>query len=299
MEMSPHQVRTATFGSSRKGFDPSEVSSFLQRVAEALETAQNHSTAMEARARAAISRLQEATANAEATPASEIEPDQAETISRTLLLAQRTADLTVAESRAEADKILEAARTEAAATLDSTREMSSRLLEDARAEARALESEERSRARDEVDALIARREFVLADVEHLEQFLAGQRDRLREAAASLLDLTERVDGGIGPATAPLLSAVSATRFDESPSDQPPVVEFPADEPLVVEIPADEQPADDEPVDEYGDDAAASPLEEEPFAIVLSNDDPTPTDDLNRLRFGPPEPGRSDSATGSL
>jgi DivIVA domain-containing protein len=209
MEMSPHQVRTATFGSSRKGFDPSEVSSFLQRVAEALETAQNHAAAMEARARAAVSRLQEASSNAEAAPATDaIEPDQAATISRTLVLAQRTADLTVAEARAEADTMLEAARAEADATLDSTREMSSKLLEDARAEAQALESEERSRVRDEVDALIARREFVLSDVDHLEQFLAEQRQRLRDAAATLLDLADRVEGGgLGRATPPLISAV--------------------------------------------------------------------------------------------
>jgi DivIVA domain-containing protein len=270
MEMSPHQVRTATFGSSRKGFDPSEVSSFLQRVAEALETAQNHSAAMEARARAAVARLQEAAASAEASDA--IEPDQAETISRTLLLAQRAADLTVAEARAEADKILDAARTEAAATLDSTREMSSKLLEDARAEAQALESEERSRMRDEVDALIARREFVLSDVDHLEQFLDEQRERLRQAAATLLDVADRVEGGLGPATPPLVSAVDE-QHDEEQHDE---AHF-----------SDEQFRDG---DGYDD---------EPTEFGLSNDDPTPTDDLNRLRFGRPESDQSEPATGNL
>jgi DivIVA domain-containing protein len=263
MEMSPHQVRTATFGSSRKGFDPSEVSSFLQRVAEALETAQNHSAAMEARARAAVSRLQESTALVDASEA--IEPEQAETISRTLLLAQRTADSTVAEARVEADKILEAARTEAAATLDSTREMSSRLLDDARAEAQALESEERTRVRTEVDALVARRESVVSDVEHLEQFLAEQRERLREAAETLLDLADRVEGGLGSATPPPVSPVSPDEHDDACTD----------------------------------DWSVSQVDEESGVVALSDDDPTPTDNLNRLRFGPPEIPRSDSATGSL
>lgn len=209
--MSPHQVRSATFKSSRKGYDPEEVSSFLERVAEALEAAQNHSTAMEARARAAIARLQEATATAEvaARPTEvTVEPDQAEVISRTLVLAQRTADATVAEARVEADRILEAARSEAATTLDSTREMSAKMLEDARAEVRTIEGEERARVRNEVEALLARREFVLADVDHLESFLVEQRNRLREAAATLLDLTERVPGGLGAMSPPLLSAVA-------------------------------------------------------------------------------------------
>ncbi len=63
---------------------------------------------MEARARAAVARLQEMTEEPKsATPSApatvpEVSVDEAETISRTLLLAQRTADSTVAEARGEA-----------------------------------------------------------------------------------------------------------------------------------------------------------------------------------------------------
>ena len=59
MEMSPQQVRNASFKSAKRGFDPDEVQAFLRDVAESLEAAQNQSTAMEARARAAVARLQE------------------------------------------------------------------------------------------------------------------------------------------------------------------------------------------------------------------------------------------------
>ena len=60
MEMNPQRVRSAEFKTVRKGADPDEVRVFLSDVADELERAQNQSTAMEARARAAVARLQEA-----------------------------------------------------------------------------------------------------------------------------------------------------------------------------------------------------------------------------------------------
>jgi DivIVA domain-containing protein len=204
MEMSPHQVRNASFKSSKRGFDPEEVQAFLRDVAESLEAAQNQSTAMEARARAAVARLQEvSTARETAEPVSS---GDAETISRTLLLAQRTADATVSEAKSEAERIVTAAHEEAATTIDSTREMSSRLLEEARSEARQVSEVERKTAQSEVEALLARRDFLESDVDQLEQFLVDQRDRLRQAASSLLDMSERVPGGLGEVRRPLLSA---------------------------------------------------------------------------------------------
>ena len=119
MEMSPQQVRNASFKSAKRGFDPDEVQAFLRDVAESLEAAQNQSTAMEARARAAVARLQEVS-TARETPAAPVSAGDAETISRTLLLAQRTADATVSEAKTEADRIVTAAHEEAATTIDST-----------------------------------------------------------------------------------------------------------------------------------------------------------------------------------
>ncbi|HEX4980100.1 MAG TPA: DivIVA domain-containing protein [Ilumatobacteraceae bacterium] len=204
MEMSPQQVRNASFKSAKRGFDPDEVQAFLREVAESLEAAQNQSTAMEARARAAVARLQEvSTARESAEPASS---GDAETISRTLLLAQRTADSTVAEAKSEADRIITAAHEEAATTIDSTREMSARLLDEARSEARAVSEVELKAAKSEVEALLARRDFLESDVDQLEHFLVDQRDRLRQAASALLDISERVPGGLGDVRRPLLSA---------------------------------------------------------------------------------------------
>ncbi|MEP1126210.1 MAG: DivIVA domain-containing protein [Ilumatobacter sp.] len=226
MDISPQRVRTAEFKTVKRGLDPDEVRAFLTDVATELERAQNQSTAMEARARAAVARLQELSDGAAAAPVATSEPssadrapaeapastevrpsvDEAETISRTLLLAQRTADMTVAEAKADAERIAREATEEASRTLDSTREMSVRLLDEARDEARRAGDSERSAVRTEVESLKARRDFLESDVDHLERHLADERSRLREAATTLLDLTERVPGGMGEVRRPLLSA---------------------------------------------------------------------------------------------
>jgi DivIVA domain-containing protein len=206
MEMTPQRVRSAEFKTVRKGADQDEVRVFLNDVADELERAQNQATAMEARARAAVARLQEVTENEAATPKVEASAEEAETITRTLLLAQRTADSTIADSQSEAARIVAQAKNEAAATLDSTREMSAQLIAEARIEARRTAEAEHQSIMSEVEALKARRDFLESDVHHLETFLVDQRSRVREAATSLLELTERVPGGLGDVRGPLLSA---------------------------------------------------------------------------------------------
>lgn len=248
MDISPQRVRTAEFKTVKRGLDPDEVREFLTDVAAELERAQNQSTAMEARARAAVARLQElsdgsqptpmATSEPEAAPVAAVTPsvDESETISRTLLLAQRTADMTVAEAKAEAERIARDAGDEASKTLDSTREMSARLLDEAREEARREGETERNAVRTAVDSLTARRDFLESDVDHLERHLADERSRLREAATSLLDLTERVPGGMGEVRRPLLSAANDDDVAEVEvlDPTPDSIAMPDDTPSVVD-----------------------------------------------------------------
>jgi DivIVA domain-containing protein len=221
MEMNPQRVRTVEFPTVRKGADPAEVKRFLGDVADELERAQNQATAMEARARAAVARLQEISEAAPAQPAVEASVEESQTISRTLVLAQRTADATVADAKSEAARILAAAKDEAAATLDSTREMSAKMLEDARIEARRIGDAERMSVASEVEALKARRDFLESDVHHLETFIVDQRARIREAATAIIDVSERVPGGLGDVRPPLLSASDDTHTNE-PANQPAV-----------------------------------------------------------------------------
>ena len=233
VELTPAQIAGASFRTVRKGYDREEVDAFLGLAAQALEAAQQQATAMEARARAAVARLQEATAaTSEPAPAAPAEPpptepaasktteselkasrDEVETISRTLLLAQRTADTAVAEAESEAERIRTEARTEAEATIDSTREMSAQLLDEAKTEARTAGQAERQAAENEVQSLKARREFLVGDVDQLETFLVDQRERLRGAAQQIEALVERVPSGLGQVRPPALSA-----SDDEPGD---------------------------------------------------------------------------------
>lgn len=225
MDITPQSIRALDFSTVKKGYDPDEVDAFRDDVAEALERALAQAAQMEARARSAVARLQEAShagSPAEQTPPGAPAPvGDAEVISRTLLLAQRTADTTVAEARAEAQRITTLARDEASNVLEHARSAAAEVVEEARADARRAKEAELERAENELQALLARREFLLADVEQLEGFVLAQRERLREAAADLQQIVERVPGGLGEMRRPVLSAsaepvVSSRRTDPVP-----------------------------------------------------------------------------------
>ncbi len=226
MDMSPQRVRGITFSTVKKGYDITEVNTFVSEVATALEVSQNETAAMEARARAAVARLQELStgasgesadgATAKASVSASV--DEAETISRALLLAQRTADVTVADAQAEAERLLSAARDDAASSLDQARSMADQLVSDGRDEARQAYEQERLQVEAEVQSLMARRDFLESDVTHLEEYVAEQRSRIREAAISLTDIVDRVPGGLGETRPPLLSA--AHEDDTTPTVDP-------------------------------------------------------------------------------
>lgn len=237
MEISPQTIRSTGFKTVKKGYDPDEVESFRAQVAIAVETAQNQATSMEARARAAVAKLQELSQQVN-TPGREVaapvttHTGDTEMISRTLLLAQRTADAALADARVEAEGITAHAREEAARVLDSARTMAAKTVEDARADARRAVDDERVKAENEVQALLARRDFLLGDVDHLEQYLQAQRERLRDAAVQLQELVDRVPGGLGDMRRPLLSA-SAEPLPERPVATPAPVAEPVVAPAVV------------------------------------------------------------------
>lgn len=280
MDISPQRVRTAEFKTVKKGLDPDEVQLFLNEVAAELERAQNQSTAMEARARAAVARLQEiseATSAAQAPteaasvaaparePVVEVTPsvDQADTISRTLLLAQRTADTAIAEAEAEAARLRSDAEVEASQTIDNARETTERLTVEAREEARRHGEAARIQIESEVNALLARRDFLESDVDHLQTFLVDERSRLRDAASEIMELVERVPSGLGEVRRPLLSA-----SDDEPTPAPPAASIDAhmatsELPIVAdEGAADEGAADDAAEASGGDTDAAVDVADE-------------------------------------
>ncbi|MCU1393028.1 MAG: hypothetical protein JWM34_1456 [Ilumatobacteraceae bacterium] len=231
MELSPQSVASTTFKTVKKGYDPDEVRAYLAQLATAIESAQSQAQAMEARARAAVARLQELAAqpapshtppsipkpDAETVAAAPVAPvaavHESETISRTLLLAQRTADTTVADAQNEAARIRNEAEAAAKHAVDTARETQARMIEDAKAEARQAGEGARIEVESEVQALLARREFLLSDVDHLEQHVITHRERLRDVAFALTDIVENAPAGLADIRRPLMSAV----VDEQPS----------------------------------------------------------------------------------
>jgi len=283
MELSPQKVRAISFSTVKRGYDTSEVNSFIAEVAVALEASQNDTRAMEARARAAVARLQElsqaspaatgdggdeAPGEAEASREIVASVDESETISRTLLLAQRTADTTVAEAQAEAERILAAARDDAAQSLDQARSMADQLVEDAKEAARNEGEGERVRVQSEVQALGSRRNVLESDVDTLEGFMIEQRERIRESATMLAELVERVPGGLGSMRRPSLSPAP-----------------PLDEPAASDDDDDTQPyertddmADRQDADDIADRQDAGELDEEERDV----DDLDDVDDIDDL-----------------
>ncbi len=227
MELSPQQIRGVSFRVVKKGYDPDEVEAFKDDVAGVVETTTNQAIAMEARARAAVAKLHELSQNApSAAPEREREHERApegfsasdnDRVARTLALAQRTADNAVAEARAEADAMLAKSRDEAERLLDNARSLASKTIEDSRAEVRRAVEGDRIQAENELQSLLARRDFLLSDVDHLEQYLQAQRERLRDTAASLQEMIERVPAGFGDIRRPLLSASADPVATETPN----------------------------------------------------------------------------------
>ncbi len=268
MELSPQEIRSIGFKLVKKGYDPDQVDSFKDEVASVVEAAYTQATAMEARARAAVAKLHEVSQQA---PARDAEPDKIsptdnDVITRTLMLAQRTADATVAEARAESDTIVTQSREEAERLLENARTLASKTIEDTRAEARRAVENDRVHAENELQSLIARRDFLVSDVDHLEQYLQAQRERLREAAVALQELVERVPGGLGEMRRPLLSASAESaavernveRNVERPVERVPREATPLGsaapkrrEPEAVEV-FDADEADNEPVEEMSE-----------------------------------------------
>ena len=208
MDESPQAVAGTTFRIVKKGYDPDEVRAYLSNVSRALTAAQEHAASMEARARQAVAKAQELMQQRQATPERGMKLEDTETISRTLLLAQRTADNTTADARREAEKTLATARAEAETALAGAKEEALRLVETARADARRAGENERVQVEEELQQLLARLEFLRDDVTQLDRFTGEQRTRLRETADALNDIAERPVGGLGEHRSPVLSAAS-------------------------------------------------------------------------------------------
>jgi DivIVA domain-containing protein len=180
MEMSPKAIAAVTFPVVRKGYDPEQVRSFLSQLSRGVEELQNRALQAEAKARLS------------SAPAAE--SANVESITKTLLLAQRTADSTLAEARDEAEGIRRQASERAEAILAEAKAQGAQLISAAEQEAVRSGDAARARVTAEVEALEARRQALLQHSDALSNHVTAQRERLAATVEVLQRALDQPDG---------------------------------------------------------------------------------------------------------
>jgi len=163
MEISGKVLREVEFRDRLRGYDTDEVDEFLEKVAVAVDE-------MRAQLADLAERARRTDRQGDDLPTAD---DDA--IRRTLVLAQRTADLAVSEAREEAARILEDARSQSDA-----------LVTQARESARHMRDEAEQEMHDRVARLSDQRDRLEREVQSLGTLMETERDRLTQALSSAL-----------------------------------------------------------------------------------------------------------------
>ena len=139
MELSAKVLREVEFRDRLRGYDTDEVDEFLEKIAVAVEELQEKMRQLAYRAERAERSISDRAAE-----------DDDDTIRRTLVLAQRTADLAVREAQEQAALLMDSARSESEKVLSDARESAKRLSTDAERrhsdDVKRLERQQRSRS---------------------------------------------------------------------------------------------------------------------------------------------------------
>jgi cell division initiation protein len=198
MDVSPKTLREVEFREKMRGYHPEDVDQFLERVAAGIEVLQD-------RLRQALERAQRAEAQASEAGGTD------DTLRRTLVLAQRTADLAVQEAREQAARILAGAEQQAQAMIADAEERARRAhedtLNDIRSQLAKLESN-RQQLQLDVDTLTR---WVDEHKVHLSSALHDALARIEQTELLSPPPVSRVD------VAPLRSAMGAAPSSAAPA----------------------------------------------------------------------------------
>lgn len=129
MPLTPEDVRNRRFKTAFRGYDETEVDTFLDEVEVELTRLLGNEDELRKRLEAAQS----------APPPQPVQSEAEEMLRRTLLLAQRTADETVASAQAEAERLTGDARAQAAALVQQAQEQAAAAIGDLERRRQALE----------------------------------------------------------------------------------------------------------------------------------------------------------------
>ncbi|HVM10043.1 MAG TPA: DivIVA domain-containing protein [Acidimicrobiales bacterium] len=264
-ELTPQSIRDIRFREKLRGYHPEDVDTFVADVAATVESLQRRidelsSGAAPAPDAAAQAAADSAAASTDVVPAGHSEVE--ESLRRTLILAQRTADLAVKEAQEEAARLVAEAEARRAEVLAEVEETRTRTMNELEHELSGY----RHRLYDE-------RESLQRDVAALQAYVAQERERLRIYYSQQL---EQLQGGVPGIEAPPAMETADRVFDD---EAQPVAELPAgDDATPEEIVADTPGLPTAPAG--GDDASAVNAgeagdEDDPFLAELRravNDD---------------------------
>ena len=215
MDLTPQSLHSVEFREARRGgYNTRDVDDFIERVAAGVAHLNERVRDAQSRAEAAdvrINELQREIDEARRRPAAPEASETDETLRRTLVLAQRTADATIKEAKEEANRVLSEAREEAARTRA-----------EAEAEARRGADSARVNAQAEVETLLSNRDKLKADLEALTRRIDDQRNQLRSGINEMQRLLD------DPSALKPLPPLSLAQVDRPVPLPPPAVE-PSDE----------------------------------------------------------------------
>jgi DivIVA domain-containing protein len=184
MELSSQAINGIEFDQVRKGYDPEQVKSFLSRVGAAVDEMRSHLVASDARARAAMARVQELSAR---EPTVGVGSADTDVISKTLLMAQRTADAAVADAQKSADATLADADTRSKTMISESEARSTEMIRQAELMAtQHMESELRT--------LKERKASLSTEVDGLNERIVAERERVAAVIESLQRLLRSPEG---------------------------------------------------------------------------------------------------------
>lgn len=177
MEVSPQTIREVEFRERLRGYHQDDVDAFLEQMAVGVE-------ALQRRLRDALERA--ARSERQSRDADHVDGDDA--LRRTLVLAQRTADMAVQEAQEQAAQIVEAARREAEATVAEAHERARRFAEEAQSQVWA-----------DVSRLESAREQLRQDVADLERHLVEARAGAQESLSEVARHLDQLGASLPPA----------------------------------------------------------------------------------------------------
>lgn len=198
MEIDARTIREVEFREKIRGYNPDDVDDFLEQVAVAFEAMEDRLRNAPAQAGSSQpapppqleTRDLRPTTSIISTPVDRAKPPMGssefdtDTIQRTLLLAQKTADNTVKAAEEKAESTVGEAKARADVLINQAMNRAKEIVDDAV-----------KQARDEVLELAKSKDRLLAELNHLNSRLASAKDQMKRLLEGVM---EQIEGSFAP-----------------------------------------------------------------------------------------------------